>query len=51
VGFPAGEGSVKKIKDVKPAAEIVAEMMPEAREILEGELLAGGYVVLGSGPG
>jgi enoyl-[acyl-carrier protein] reductase II len=34
MGFPAGEDSVRKIKSVKPAAEIVAEMMAEAREIL-----------------
>ena len=38
MGFPAGEDSVRKIKAVKPAAEIVAEMMAEAREILRAEL-------------
>ena len=35
MGFPAGEDSVRKIKNLKPAAEIVAEMMAEAREIAE----------------
>ena len=40
MGFPAGEDSVRKIKDVKPAAEIIAEMMMEAREILRDELAA-----------
>ena len=40
MGLPAGEDSVRKIKDVKPAAEIVAEMMAEAREILRAELAA-----------
>jgi enoyl-[acyl-carrier protein] reductase II len=34
MGFPAGEDSVRKIKSIRPAAEIVAEMMAEAREIL-----------------
>jgi enoyl-[acyl-carrier protein] reductase II len=34
MGFPAGEDSVRKIKSIKPAAAIVAEMMAEAREIL-----------------
>lgn len=38
MGLPAGEDSVKKIKTVKPAAEIVAEMMAEAREVLRAEL-------------
>jgi enoyl-[acyl-carrier protein] reductase II len=38
LGFPAGEDSVRKIKDVRPAAEIIAEMMTEAREILGEEL-------------
>jgi NAD(P)H-dependent flavin oxidoreductase YrpB (nitropropane dioxygenase family) len=37
MGFPAGEDSVQKIKSIKPAATIVAEMMAEAREILTGE--------------
>ena len=37
MGFPAGEDSVRKIKDVKPAAEIIAEMMTEAHEILRAE--------------
>jgi enoyl-[acyl-carrier protein] reductase II len=37
MGFPAGEDSVQKIKAVKPAAEIIAEMMAEAREILLDE--------------
>jgi hypothetical protein len=40
MGFPAGEDSVRKIKAVKPAAEIIAEMMAEAREILREELAA-----------
>ena len=40
MGLPAGEDSVRKIKTVKPAAEIVAEMMAEAREILRAELAA-----------
>jgi enoyl-[acyl-carrier protein] reductase II len=40
MGLPAGEDSVKKIKAVKPAAEIVAEMMAEAQEILRAELRA-----------
>jgi NAD(P)H-dependent flavin oxidoreductase YrpB (nitropropane dioxygenase family) len=34
MGFPAGEDSTRKIKSIKPAAQIVAEMMAEAREIL-----------------
>ena len=34
MGFPAGEDSVRKIKVVRPAAEIVTEIMAEAREIL-----------------
>jgi enoyl-[acyl-carrier protein] reductase II len=37
MGFPAGEDSVRKIKTVKPAAEIIAEMMAEAEEILRAE--------------
>jgi enoyl-[acyl-carrier protein] reductase II len=40
MGFPAGEDSVRKIKDIKPAAAIIAEMMTEAREILREELTA-----------
>ena len=40
MGFPAGEESVRKIKALKPAAEIIAEMMAEAREILRQELAA-----------
>ena len=40
MGLPAGEESVRKIKAVKPAADIVAEMMVEAREILTAELAA-----------
>jgi enoyl-[acyl-carrier protein] reductase II len=36
MGFPAGEDSVQKIKSIKPAADIVAEMMAEARDILAG---------------
>ena len=39
MGLPAGEDSVRKIKDVKPAAEIISEMMTEAREILREELV------------
>jgi enoyl-[acyl-carrier protein] reductase II len=38
MGFPAGEDSVKKIKSIQPAAEIIAEMMAEAREILSQSL-------------
>jgi hypothetical protein len=38
MGFPAGEDSVRKNKDVKPAAEIIEEMMVEAEEILRAEL-------------
>jgi NAD(P)H-dependent flavin oxidoreductase YrpB (nitropropane dioxygenase family) len=38
MGFPAGEDSVHKIKSVKPAAEIIAEMIEEAREVLREEL-------------
>lgn len=34
MGFPAGEDSVRKIKSIQPAAEIVAEMMADARDIL-----------------
>jgi enoyl-[acyl-carrier protein] reductase II len=34
MGFPAGEESVRKLKDVRPAAAIIDEMMLEAREIL-----------------
>ena len=41
MGFPAGEDSVRKIKAVKPAAEIIAEMMAEAEEILRAEAAAG----------
>jgi len=40
MGFPAGEDSVRRIKDVRPAAEIIAETMTEAREILSEELTA-----------
>ena len=39
MGFPAGEDSVRKIKDVRPAAEIIEEMMAEANEILQPEAL------------
>jgi hypothetical protein len=39
MGFPAGEDSVRTIKDVRPAAEIIAEMMAEAHEILRAELM------------
>ena len=35
MGFPAGEDSVRKIKALKPAAEIIAEMMAEARRSSE----------------
>ena len=34
MGLPAGEESVRKLKDVRPAAEIIDEMMDEARDIL-----------------
>ena len=37
MGFPAGEESVRKLKDVRPAAEIVNEMMADARAILEAD--------------
>jgi len=40
MGFPAGEDSVRKIKAVRPAAEIVTEMMEEAHEILRAEALS-----------
>ncbi|HEU4687957.1 MAG TPA: nitronate monooxygenase [Vicinamibacterales bacterium] len=40
MGFPAGEDSVRKIKNIKPAAEIIADMMAEAHEILREELAA-----------
>ena len=40
MGFPAGEDSVRKIKALKPAAQIIAEMMAEAQEILREELAA-----------
>ena len=40
MGFPAGEDSVRKIKAVRPAAEIVTEMMDEAHEILRAEALS-----------
>lgn len=36
MGFPAGEDSVQKIRSIKPAAAIVADMMAEARQILVG---------------
>lgn len=38
MGFPAGEDSVHKIKSIKPAAEIIAEMMADARDALRDEL-------------
>ena len=38
MGLPAGEDSVQKIKAVQPAAEIIVEMMAEAREILLDEV-------------
>jgi enoyl-[acyl-carrier protein] reductase II len=41
MGFPAGEDSVHKIKTIQPAAEIVEEMMSEARQILREELETG----------
>ena len=41
MGFPAGEDSVRKIKEVRPAAEIIAEMMAEAEEILRAEAMTG----------
>ena len=34
MGFPAGEESVRKLKDIRPAADIIEEMMEEARDIL-----------------
>jgi enoyl-[acyl-carrier protein] reductase II len=38
MGFPAGEDSVHKIKSIKPAAEIIREMMRDARDILQDGL-------------
>jgi len=35
MGLPAGEESVKVIKRIQPAAHIVAEMMSEARHVLQ----------------
>ena len=40
MGFPADEDSVRNIKDLKPAAQIIAEMMAEALEILREEVAA-----------
>ena len=37
MGFPAGEESVRKLKDIRPAAEIIEEMMADARDILEAD--------------
>jgi enoyl-[acyl-carrier protein] reductase II len=37
MGMPAGE-SVQHIREIKPAAEIVEEMMREARSILRRRL-------------
>jgi enoyl-[acyl-carrier protein] reductase II len=34
MGFPAGEESVRKLKEIKPAAEIIEEMMADAREVV-----------------
>ena len=49
MGLPAGEDSVRKIKAVKPAAEIVTEMMAEAQEILRAETVATGDRFPGNG--
>jgi enoyl-[acyl-carrier protein] reductase II len=38
MGMPAGVESVKRIHDVKPAAQIVVEMMQEARALLDRQL-------------
>jgi enoyl-[acyl-carrier protein] reductase II len=38
MGFPAGEDSVRKVKDIRPAAEIIEEMMGDAREVLSAAL-------------
>lgn len=38
MGMPAGEESVKRIHDIRPAGEIVAEMMATARHLIEAEL-------------
>jgi enoyl-[acyl-carrier protein] reductase II len=38
MGFPAGEESVRKLKDIRPAAEIIEEMMGDARELLRTAL-------------
>jgi enoyl-[acyl-carrier protein] reductase II len=37
MGMPAGE-SVQHIRDIKPAARIVADMMAEARSLLDKRL-------------
>jgi hypothetical protein len=37
MGFPAGEDSIRKINTIQPAADIVAEMMAETRQILRDE--------------
>jgi hypothetical protein len=37
MGMPAGE-SVQHIRDIKPAARIVADMMREARSIIDRKL-------------
>lgn len=38
MGFPAGEESVRKLKDIRPAADIIEEMMGDARELLRTAL-------------
>jgi enoyl-[acyl-carrier protein] reductase II len=38
MGFPAGEESVRKVKSIKPAAEIIGEMMAHASAILRAAL-------------
>jgi len=39
--MPAGEESVKRIHDIRPAGEIVADMMATARRLIEADLIAG----------
>jgi enoyl-[acyl-carrier protein] reductase II len=40
MGLPAGDG-VKVIRDIRPAAQIVATMMAETRLLLERQLIGG----------
>jgi enoyl-[acyl-carrier protein] reductase II len=38
MGLPAGAESIKRIHNVKPAAQIIVEMMAEARQIIKADL-------------